>query len=286
VATPTRVVNIKSIQDLDGIGYDAGTGLRIGATAKLATLMSHDKVKQEYPSLVQAAEGIGSPQIWSMATVAGNLCQRPRCWYYRGGFGLLALKDAKPMVPTGENRYHAILGNSGPAYFVNPSGLAPAFIALGAKLKIVGSRGEREVALEQFYQTPKSGRDKEYALASDELITDILVPPAGGKKNAVYEIRQKEGLGWPLVAAAVAFEMDGGKIRSPRVVLGHVAPVPWVSAEAEKRLDGKSADEKNADRTGKDAVKGARALSKNKYKIRLAQVAVKRAVLRASGKEV
>lgn len=286
VATPTRVVNIKSIQDLGGIRYDAGTGLRIGATAKLVELMDHDKVAQEYPSLVQAVEGIGSPQIWSMATVAGDLCQRPRCWYYRSGFGLLAVKDAKPMVPTGDNRYHAILGNSGPAYFVNPSGLAPALIALGAKLKIVGSRGGREVALEQFYQVPKSGRDKEYALASDELITDILVPPAANKKNAVYEVRQKEGLGWPLVAAAVVFEMDGNTIRSPRVVLGHVAPIPWVSADAEKRLNGKPADEKNADRAGKDAVKGARALSKNKYKIRLAQVAVKRAVLRASGKEV
>jgi xanthine dehydrogenase YagS FAD-binding subunit len=286
VATPERVVNIKSVQDLGGISYDASTGLRIGATAKLVELMGHDKVKQEYPSLVQAVEGIGSPQIWSMATVGGNLCQRPRCWYYRAGFGLLALKDAKPMVPTGDNRYHAILGNSGPAYFVNPSSLAPAFIALGTKLKIMGSRGEREVDLEQFYQIPKSGRDKEYALASDEFITDILVPPAADKKNAVYEVREKGGLGWPLATAAVAFAMDGNKIRSPRVVLGHVAPIPWVSADAEKRLDGRSTDERNADRAGKDAVKGAKALSKNKYKIQLAQVAVERAVLRASGKEV
>jgi xanthine dehydrogenase YagS FAD-binding subunit len=286
IVTPTRVVNIKSIQDLAGMSYDATTGLRIGATTKLVELMDHDKVKQEYPALVQAIQGIGSPQIWSMATVAGNLCQRPRCWYYRSGFGLLAVKDAKPMVPTGDNRYHAIFGNSGPAYFVNPSGLAPAFIALGATLKITGSRGAREVALEQFYQIPGSGNDKEYTLASDEFITDILVPPAANKKNAVYEIREKEGLGWPLAAAAVAFEMDGDRIRSPRVVLGHVAPIPWVSKDAEKRLDGKSPDEKNADRAGEDAVKGARALSRNKYKIPLARVAVKRAVLRASGKEV
>jgi xanthine dehydrogenase YagS FAD-binding subunit len=221
-----------------------------------------------------------------MATVAGNLCQRPRCWYYRNGFGLLGIKDAKPLVPTGDNRYHAILGNSGPAYFVNPSGLAPVLIALGAKLKILGPRGEREVALEDFYQIPKGANDKEYALASDELITEILVPPAAGKKNAVYEVREKEGLGWPVVTAAVAFEIAGDKIRSPRVVLGHVAPIPWVSADAEKRLNGKSADEKNAERAGEDAVKGARALSRNGYKIRLARVAVKRAVLRASGREV
>jgi xanthine dehydrogenase YagS FAD-binding subunit len=286
VATPTRVVNIKSIKDLGGISYDATQGLRIGATAKLVELIVHDRVKQEYPSLVQAADGIGSPQIKSMATVAGDLCQRPRCWYYRSGFGLLGVKDAKPMVPTGDNRYHAILGNTGPAYFVNPSGLAPALIALGAKLKILGSRGEREVPLEEFYQIPKSGNDKEYALASDEFITDIHVPPAADKKNATYELREKESMGWPLVAAAVAYVMDGNRIRSPRVVLGHVAPIPWVSPDAERRLNGRTADERNSERAGRDAVKGAKALSKNKYKIQLAQVAVKRAILRASGREV
>lgn len=285
VVTPTRVVNIKSIRELGGIGYDTN-GLRIGALVTLAELLAHQETQKEYPSLVHAAEGVGSPQIQSMGTVGGDLCQRPRCWYFRSGCGLLAMKDGKSMVPSGDNRYHAILGNAGPAYFVSPSSLAPALIALGAKIRIVGPSGEREVAVERFYRAPASEGQLEYDLAAGEIVTGIVVPPATNRRNATYEVRQREGMDWPLAAAAVSFEMDGGKARSPRVILGHVAPTPWVARDAEKRLSGKVVDEESADRAGRDAVQGAKALSKNAYKIQLARVAVKRAIQRATGKEV
>jgi xanthine dehydrogenase YagS FAD-binding subunit len=284
VETPARVVNIKSIADLGGLEHGA-SGLRIGPNVSLEELAGHDAVKEHYPSLVQAALGVRSPQLRAMGTVGGELCQRPRCWYYRSGFGLLAQHDGQSLVTAGQNRYHAILGNSGPAYFVSPSTLAPALVALGARVKLLGSKGARELPLEKFFRTPGAEGEREHDLADDEIVTDVLVPPAAGP-NATYEVRQKEALDWPLAAAAVALEMNGSRVRSARVVLGHVAPVPWVARDAARALHGKAPDEAAAAAAGRAAVKGAKALSGNGYKIRLAQVAVKRATLRAAGKEV
>src|SRR5215470_12945838 len=144
LATPKRVVNIKNIKELGGI-QDSKTGLRIGATVTIDELLENADVRKSFPSLTAAAHGIASPQIRNMGTVGGDLCQRPRCWYYRQGFGLLAMKEGKSLVPGGENKYHAIFGNSGPAYFVSASSLGPALIALGARVKLVSAKGSREV---------------------------------------------------------------------------------------------------------------------------------------------
>jgi xanthine dehydrogenase YagS FAD-binding subunit len=283
VSEPKRLVNIKGIKELEGVQYDASTGLRLGALVTFQELIENETVKKDYPSLSQAASGVTASQIRSVGTVGGDLCQRPRCWYFRGGMGLLAQDSSgKSLVIDGENKYHAILGNSGPAYFVSPSSLAPALMALGAKVRIVGSKGSREVALEKFFQTPKSNDEREYILRPNELVTDILVPPAGGARNATYEVRQKEALDWPLAAAAVSLKMNGTKIASARVVLGHVAPVPWPAPEAEKFLAGKAVTAKTAEEAGAAAVTAARGLSQNGYKIQLAKVAVKRAILRAA----
>jgi len=225
-------------------------------------------------------------QLQAMGTVGGELLQRPRCWYYRAGFGLLALKKGTSRVLSGDNRYHAILGNEGPAYFVHPSSLAPALIALGARVRIVGSDGEREVALEDLYRTPVQEGEREAALEWSEILTDILIPDPGAARNATYEVRQREALDWPLAAAAVALRIDGGTIRSARVVLGHVAPTPIVASAAGAALEGQPFGEEAAEKAGAAAVEGARALSDNGYKIQLAKVAVKRAILRAGGVEV
>jgi xanthine dehydrogenase YagS FAD-binding subunit len=163
IHTPSRVVNIKNIKELGGIGKAAG-GVRIGATVTLEELASNADIKHLFPSLREAAEGVSSPQIRNMGTVGGDLCQRPRCWYYRQGFGLLATKDGKSLVPGGENKYHAILGNGGPAYFVSASSLGPALIALGARVKLVSAKGSREVPAEKFFVTPKMENSREIAL--------------------------------------------------------------------------------------------------------------------------
>ncbi len=286
VAKPVRVVDLQKVKELKHIESRSGTGLRLGALVTFDELIENADVQKHYPALVQAARGVTSPQVRSMGTVGGDLCQRPRCWYYRLGYGLLATYNGKPMVPEGDNRYHAILGNSGPAYFVSPSSLAPTFVALGAKVRLHGPEGARELEIDKFFVTPASEGESEHALKPHEIVTEIVLPPAEGMKMAVYEVRQREALDWPLAAAAVVLEMPGDSIRKARVVLGHVAPVPWPCPEAEQVLAGKTFVEDLADEAGKAAVSKATPLSKNTYKIQLARVAVKRALLRAVKGEV
>jgi xanthine dehydrogenase YagS FAD-binding subunit len=286
IVNPARVVDLQKIEELKRIEFKSGSGLRLGALVTLDELIENGDVRQHYPALVQAAEGVTSPQIRSMGTVAGDLCQRPRCWYYRNGFGLLATYQGKPLVPGGENRYHAILGNSGPAYFVCPSSLGPALLTLGATVRLHGPEGARELEIDKFFVTPANETESEHALKPHEILTEIVVPAADGIKMAVYEVRQKEALDWPLAAAAVALSLEGDSVRRARVVLGHVAPVPWPSPEAEQALVGKTFVEELADEAGKAAVSKATPLSKNAYKVQLARVAVKRALLRAVKGEV
>jgi len=279
LATPKRVVNIKGIKELGGI-QDSKTGLRIGATVTLEELLENAEVRRNFPALAEAARGVASPQIRNMGTVGGDLCQRPRCWYYRQGFGLLAMKDGKSLVPDGENRYHAILGNRGPAYFVSASSLGPALVALGAKVRLASSAGHRDVAAAKFFVTPQSENTREIALLPNEILTEIMVPHEGAK-SSTYEVRQKEALDWPLATASVSLKMKGSTVASARIVLGHVAPTPWSATQAEQALAGKAVTPESAEEAAKAALVDAKPLSGNGYKVQLAHVAVKRALLEA-----
>ncbi len=181
---------------------------------------------------------------------------------------------------SGDNRYHAILGG-GPAYFVSASSLGPALVALGASMKIVGGSGERLLPAAQFFVAPKDESTREVALRSNEILAEILVPSNPGA-NATYEVRQKEALDWPLATASVVLRMKGTAVGSASVVLGHVAPVPWVAQKAQEVLAGKTITESVAEQAGEAAVSGAAPLSQNLYKVQLARVAVKRALLLAT----
>jgi xanthine dehydrogenase YagS FAD-binding subunit len=283
VVTPKRVVNIKGIGDLRGT-QSVADGLRLGALMPLQDVAENANVMRMLPALAEAANDAASPQIRNMATLGGNLCQRPRCWYFRNGFGLLAMKDGKSLVPDGDNRYHAILGNEGPAYFVSPSTIAPVLIAYGAMVSILGPNGVRRVALEKFYVTPKTENDREHDLKPGELVTEVIIPNAKGTvKAASYEVRQKTAFDWPLAMASVALTMNGDTVQSARVVLGHVAPVPWLSQEAAEVLQGKPISVDQATAAGAAAVRAAKPLSHNGYKVQLTRVAVKRAILKAAG---
>jgi xanthine dehydrogenase YagS FAD-binding subunit len=276
---PKRVVNIKSIHELSGISRTAA-GLRIGATVTMDELAKSAEVRAGYHALADAAAGITSPQIRHMGTAGGDLCQRPRCWYYRQGFGLLAMKDGKSLVTGGENQYHAIFGG-GPAYFVSASSLGPALIALDAKVKLVSAKGVREVPVKDFFVAPRDEKTREIALRPDEILTEILVP-ASVSHSATYEVRQKEALDWPLATASVAIKMKGSAVGSARIVLGHVAPTPWEATAAGESLVGKTITVETAEAAGKAAVEGAQPLSHNAYKVTLARTAVKRALLSAA----
>jgi xanthine dehydrogenase YagS FAD-binding subunit len=284
VEAPRRVVAIGGIAALRGVRLD-GAGLRIGALATLDELAAHPEVRRQYRVVAEAASHVAGPQIRNFGTVAGNLCQRPRCWYFRTGFGLLPEQGGKSMVVAGDNRYHAILGNAGPAYFVHPSTLAPLLIALGARLHLAGPRGERRIDLESFYRTPRERGEREHALEPGELVTEVLVPPLAGRLAWSYEVRQRQTLDWSLATAAVALDAPGGKVASARIVLGQVAPVPWRAPAAEELLRGKAVDAALAAAAGEAAVREARPLSRNRYKVQLARIAVKRALLAATGRK-
>ena len=279
VVSPKKVVNLKGIKKLHGITQH-GAEVRIGAVTTLDELVSSGLIRTQFPSLVQAAMGVSSPQIRNMGTVGGDLCQRPRCWYFRGGQGLLGMKDGKSLVIDGENRYHAIFGE-GPAYFVSASSFGPALVALDAKITIASPTATRTVKAADFFLSPKDGKTREIALAPNEIVTEISIP--GGSTNATYEVRHKEGLDWPLVTASVALKMSGKQVTSASIVLGHVAPMPWNAAGAAQALAGKTIDESVADAAGVAATQGAKPLSQNDYKVQLVKVAVKRALLSAAG---
>jgi xanthine dehydrogenase YagS FAD-binding subunit len=285
VETPRRVVALGGIAALRGVRLDGGGGLRIGALVTLDELASHPEVRRQFRVVAEAASHVAGPQIRNLGTVAGNLCQRPRCWYFRTGYGLLPEHGGKSMVVEGDNRYHAILGNAGPAYFVHPSTLSPLLIALGAELQLAGPRGERRLELASLYRTPREHGEREQTLAPGELVIEVLVPPLAGRLAWSYEVRQRQTLDWSLATAAVVVGMSSGRVESARVVLGQVAPVPWRAQAAEELLRGKAIDAAVAGQAGEAAVRGARPLSQNRYKVQLARVAVKRALLAAAGQK-
>lgn len=281
IVRPKRLVNIKEVAGLHAV-TNQKDGMGLGALTTLAQLAEAPDLRKKYPALAEAIDEASSPQIRNMATLGGNLCQRPRCWYFRNGLGLLP-KDAsgKDLVSAGDNRLHAILGNDGPAKFVSPSTIVPMLIAYGAKVQIAGPKGKRELPLEKFYVIPKTEDEREHDLKPDEIVTGVVIPPADGVRAAHYEIRQRAVFDWPLALAGVALKMNGNKVGSARVVLGYVAPVPWPSPEAEQALVGNTVTEDVAKAAADAALKNAKSLSRNSYRIQLTRVAVKRAILKA-----
>ena len=201
VTSPDRVVYLKDIKDLAGISGDARTGgLTIGSGTRLADIVAHAGIREAYPALWQATVEVGSVQIRNLSTVGGNLLQRPRCWYYRAGFGLLAMKDGQSLVRAGDNRYHSIFLTNGDALFVSPSSLAVALSALDAQATISGPKGERTVKVEELYQVPRREADSELTVQPGEVLSKVILPAAKGK-SASYEARQKQAQDWPLVLA-------------------------------------------------------------------------------------
>jgi xanthine dehydrogenase YagS FAD-binding subunit len=278
IVTPERLVNVKQ---LDANVAASDGGLRIGAATRLVDLIEHPAARR-YPALVTAAEEVGTPQIRNMGTVGGNLLQRPRCWYYRSDeFDCLKKGGSRCFAVDGENQYHAIFGD-GPCHIVHPSSLAVPIIAYGGRFRIVGPAGVREVDAGDFFQLPNVNLYGETVLQPSELLTHVILPPAG-QRSAAYEVRFKQSHDWPLAIAAVNLTLDGSTVRTARIVLGAVAPVPWRVPAAERILVGKTIDDAVAAEVATTALAGAKALSGNAYKIQIAKTAVKRALLRSAG---
>jgi len=280
LCSPKRVVDLKRVPSMQGI-QDVPGGVLIGALTTLDDLLEHP-LAGGHASVRHVIQETRAIQIQSSGTLGGDLCHRPNCWYYRSGHGLLAMQNGESLVEEGDNRYHAIFDNQGPAKFVSASRFAPALIAWGAQVRILGPDHEQMVALEDFYRTPRTARQGVTMLKPGQLLSHIWLPTAGDRLSATYEVMPTEGLDWPLAAAAVCLEMDGSRVRDARIVMGHVAPTPRPASAAARSLIGRRIDPETAAQAGEAAVTDATPLSNNEYKVRLAAVAVKRAILKSA----
>ncbi len=282
VQTPKTLVNLKALPGMDSISID-DAGLKIGALTTVADIAMHPTIQRHYTVLAQAAVSVATPQIRNVGTLGGNLCQRPRCWYYRDET-VNCLKKGGDIcyAVEGLSKYHAILGG-GPVYIVHPSDIAPALIALGATLKIVGPEGEKTMALEKFFTLPATNPFRENVLAPNEIVVEVQVPsPNPSTKSFYLKAREKGSLDFALSSVAGVFEMSGNTCRRANIVLGGVAPAPWRSNEAEAALNGKIINEALSRQAGADAVKDAKPLNDNEYKVVLTQNLISRAAMMAA----
>jgi xanthine dehydrogenase YagS FAD-binding subunit len=284
VLTPDLVVNLLDVPTLRDVELLDNGVVSIGATVTLDVLLAHPYLNP-YPAIGQAIEGIASMQLQCQGTIGGEVLQRPGCWFFRDGRGLLA--SGGKLAADGDNRYHAILGNHGPAKFVSASRIAPALIALGATARVIGPAVEEEtyVPVVDLFRTPRHEGERENTLRPGQVLTHLLLPPADGINSATYEVRHGSGPDAPLAAAAAALRISGGVVEEASIVMGHVAPTPWISQEAADLVRGFAVSEPLADAAGAAAVAQATPLSGNEYKVQLAKTAVKRAILRAAGLE-
>ena len=269
VFTADTVVSISGIRDLQKINETPGGGLSIGALTTITGISESPVVRERYPALAQAAAEVASPQLRNQGTIGGNLCQKPRCWYYRGEFHCLRKGGDRCYAVSGENHYHCIFGGSR-CYIVHPSDTAPALIAYGAAADIAGPAGMRRVPLEDFFVPPSKDVTKETVLDAGEIVTGIVLPPRpAGLKSSYRKIRARRSWDFALAGVALALEMGNGMVTDARIVLSGAAPVPWRLTDAEKTLIGKALDPDSAKHVAALSVKDAEPLRHNAYKIPL-----------------
>jgi xanthine dehydrogenase YagS FAD-binding subunit len=264
-----KVVSVSGLRELQGIHEAANGSVRIGALTKIAEVARNPGIRQRFAVLAQAASVVASPQLRHQATLGGNICQKPRCWYYRGEFNCLRKGGGKCYAAAGENHFHCILGG-GPCFMVNPSDTAPALVALDAAVRIVGPEGTRTVLVEEFHVP--AGRDfrRETVLQPGELVTEILLPqPSAAVYSSYRKVRSRGSWDFAVAGVALALEFRDDLVHSARIVLAGAAPVPWRCREAEEVLTGKRLDGTTAAQAAQVALADARALQHNGYKIPL-----------------
>jgi xanthine dehydrogenase YagS FAD-binding subunit len=277
IRQPIRVVNLKSIPGLNEIYFKKN--LNVGGLVTLSEIEHHPAILKRFSILGQAVSLAATPQLRNMGTVAGNLCQHPRCWYYRSPLFNCWLKGGERCFAfNGENKYHAILGSE-ICHAVHPSDLAPALIALDAHVQVAGPQRRHQISLEELYQIPRKDRRQMTVLKRNELITQVIVPAPSRKSRTIFlKAMERQAWSFALVSVAAHLSFDGDRIEEARLVLGGIAPIPWRAREAEKVLEGEKLSEELIKSAGEAAVAKAKPLRDNSYKIPLARSLIKQAL--------
>jgi xanthine dehydrogenase YagS FAD-binding subunit len=285
IIQPDRIVNIKSISGLNGLRAD-NRGLTLGCLVTLAQIEQHQAINRDYTALAESARSVASPQIRNVGTIGGNLCQRPRCWYYRDETIMCIKKGGSKCFAAEEeadNKFNAILGG-GPSYIVHPSDCATALVALDAEIRYTNPQGQvQRVPAAEFFLLPRDNPRWENVLRPGEIVTEIFVPrPPSGTRSTYIKFKEKDSMDWAVSAVAVRAQAEAnGNIRDIRIVLGGVAPAPWRAEAAEALLKGKRLTPDLANQAAEAALRDAKPLSKNAYKVPLTKVLVRRAVNQA-----
>lgn len=275
---PDVLVHLRALRGLDQVSGKGGE-VAIGGLITLDTLSREPLIRDGYKVLAEAAESVATPQIRNAGTLAGNVCQRPWCWYYRNSFPCFKNGGNRCFSITGENQFHAIFGG-GPSFIVHPSDTAPALVALDAKFRVTGPSGDRTIPAADFFALPKVNAARENVLAPGEVLASIHLPKAArGTRSTYHKVLDREAWTHAVVSAAIVLDMDQQICRSARIVLGGVAPIPWRLPRVEAMLAGQRITPELAAKAGEAAVEGANPLAKNGYKIPLTKAVVARTLL-------
>ncbi len=283
IEKPGQLIDLKTLTGLDKITYSPGKGLNIGALVKITDIVEHEVINKKYPVLARAAKEVASPQLRNQGTIGGNICQRPRCWYFRGDFHCLRKGGEVCYAVDGENKFHCII-DGGPCFIVHPSDTAVALLALNASLTVFSGKKSRQVQIRDFFVLPDKDVTRENILHPGEIVTEIHVPEAvPGMRSGYLKLKERDVWDFATVSVAVVLQTQGNKIKTARVVLGGVAPKPWLEEHVSNQLAGKTINAENLEKATSNALKDAEPLEQNAYKIPLARNAIKRIVLNAFG---
>ena len=278
-----RIVSIRGIKELSRID-ETLENISIGSLTTITQLTTSPVIGRLFPGLAAAAGEVASPQLRNQGTIGGNLCQKPRCWYYRGEFDCMRKGGMTCYAVAGENKYHCILGGDN-CFMVHPSDTAPMLIALGASLVVKGPKGTRRIAVENLYVSPSNDPQRETVLESGEIITEIVIPKTSERHYSSYrKVRARQSWDFALAGIALALQFDGRRVLRARVMLSGAAPVPWRSKEVEEVITGRSLDRATIAKAVSVVMKQSKPLAQNGYKISLFEAAMKEELERTANR--
>ena len=278
VVSPAALVSLSEIPDLRGIELDSD-GLAIGAATTLAEIEGHPEIARSYPLLSQAVSSVATPQVRNVGTIGGNLCQRPRCWYYRSTlFDCRKKGGSICFAVEGESKYHAIIGGTD-CHIVHPSDVAVTLVSLNAEVALIGPEGSRKLNIVDFFHDGAADVTSENVLMPGEILESVKIPaPVDSQRSAYIKAKERPAMDFALSSVAAVLDIRDGTIQGARITLGGVAPLPYAARQAEGMLTGKRVDEVDADAVGRLAIADARPLRDNHYKLRMTASIVSRAL--------
>jgi xanthine dehydrogenase YagS FAD-binding subunit len=282
IESPNKLVNLKSIADLNNISYVPGKGLTIGALVTISEIAEHPLINEKYSVLAQAAKKVASPQLRNVGTIGGNICQRPRCWYFRGEFHCLRKGGEMCYAVDGRNKFHCVIGGE-PCFIVHPSDTAVALTALDAKIVIFSGKKSRSIPIRDFFVLPEVNVERENILKPGEIVTEIQIPDLPANTHSGYlKLKERGAWDFAVVSVAAVVQKNGESFTSGSIALGAVAPIPWLEKEVGAQLAGLNINAENIDQLSKKALNSAEPLKDNAYKVVLAQNMIKKILLKFS----